>query len=478
VQELRAQIQALRAAGKPVLALLTDSDDADYFLATACDKVYVVPEATLLINGLSWDALFLGEALGRLGVRIEVARVGAYKNAPDQLTRADMSPEQAEAEGAFLQSIYAQYQSAVTGSRKLDAAKFTAAIAKGVLTPQDAKDAGLIDGIAYPDELGELTKALLGGRRISLVRDYPEWDNAPDRWGNLPKVGLVRISGDIIDGKSSSGFAGSFTGSETVVQGIQAAAADDRIRAIVVRVDSPGGSGNASSLIERALEKARAVKPVVVSLGNTAASGGYYVAVGGDAIWAEPTTLTGSIGVFVIKPDLSGLLRKLSLHDVILKQGERADVFNFTQPWTPGEQAAMQGYADAFYDRFIELVAKRRKLEKTAVDKIARGRIWSGADAKRLGLVDQLGSLDDALRDAKQRAGLDSDARVELQVYGGNPGVLPMNLLQAATGSDDSVSETLRELGLDESARDLFRALRLARTPGTLAALPFSYRLR
>ena len=434
-----------------------------------------MPEAALLINGLSWDTLFLGETLTRIGVRIDVARVGAFKNAPDQLTRSDMSPEQREAEETFLKTVYSEYTNAVTAARKIDKAKFDDALSHGILTPQQAKELGLIDGIAYPDQLNELATEVLG-RRASTVHDYADWNSFPDRWGSAPRIALVRIQGDIIEGKGGSGLGGSVAGSDSIIKGIEAARDDDTVRAIVVRVDSPGGSGNASNLIERAMEKAREKKPVIVSMGNTAASGGYYVAVGGDAIWAEPTTLTGSIGVFVIKPDTSGLLEKLSIHDVTLKQGERADIFSFTKPWSEGEQAAMQGFIDAFYDRFITLVATRRKLDKAAVDKIARGRIWSGADAKQLGLVDNLGSLDDAVRDAKQRAGLDPDERAELEVFGAKSSLIPDSLLD--TAAHDEVQQTLSELGLKESAQDTYRALRLAQTPGAVAALPFSYRLR
>ena len=475
VMEMREAIASLRKAGKPVIALLTDADDQDLFLASACNKIYAVPEAALLVNGLSWDTIFLGETLGRIGVRIDVARVGAFKNAPDQLTRSDMSPEQHEAEEAFLKTVYGEYTNAVTAGRKLDKTKFTDALSHGILTPDQAKSMGLIDGIAYPDQLNDLASEVLG-RRASTVRDYADWNNFPDRWGSAPCIALVRISGDIVEGKGGSGLDGNVAGSESIIKGIEAARDDDTVRAIVVRVDSPGGSGNASNLIERAMEKAREKKPVVVSMGNTAASGGYYVAVGGDSIWAEPTTLTGSIGVFVIKPDTSGLLEKLSIHDVTLKQGDRADIFNFTKPWSEGEQAAMQGFIDSFYDRFITLVATRRKLDKAAVDKIARGRIWSGADAKQLGLVDNLGSLDDAVRDAKQRAGLDPDERAELEVFGARSSLLPDSLLD--TAAHDEVKQTLTDLGLQDAASDTYRALRLAQTPGVVAALPFSYRLR
>jgi protease-4 len=475
VEELRQEIATLRAAGKPVLALLTDADDSDLFLASACDKIYAVPEATLLINGLSTDVVFLGEALSRLGVRVEVARVGAFKNAPDQLTRSDMSTEQREALTAFMTTAYGRYLEAVIAGRKLDKAKVEAALQKGILTPQEALSLGLIDGVGYPDELSALATTALG-RNATTFTGYEDWESAPDRWGSLPRIALIRVQGDIMEGKSvGGGFGPAVAGAETIVKGIDAAREDDAVKAIVVRVDSPGGSGNASNLIFRALEKARAKKPVVVSMGNTAASGGYYVAIGGDAIWAEPTTLTGSIGVFVIKPDVSGLFEKLSIHDVTVKQGERADIFGLTKHWNEGEQAAMQGYVDAFYDRFITLVAERRKLTKPQVDAVARGRIWSGTDAKARGLVDQLGSLQDAIADAKKRAGLDATERAELEIFGARGSVLPTSLLETTARGD--VQSVLTLLGLQAPTSEMLSALRLAQTPGVVAALPFTYRM-
>jgi protease-4 len=479
-EELRAQVAALRSAGKMVLALLTDAGDSDYFLASSCDKIYALPEATLLINGFSSEELFLGDALAKIGVRVDVARVGAYKNAPDQFTRGSMSPEQHEAISAYLNTAFQSYVTAVSKERNLTPEKFKALLERGILTPQQAQEAGLLDGIHYPDELSDLI-ATLTGHHVGIVHDYADWDLQTERWGELPHIALVRVVGTISDGKSRESPFGAETqaGAETLVKGIEQASEDDAVKAIVVRVDSPGGSGSASNLIYRALEKARAKKPVVVSMGNTAASGGYYIAVSGDVIYAEPTTLTGSIGVFALKPDLSGLLKLLSVGSASVDTNANANLFSLSKGWDAQEQAAMQGYVDAFYDRFISLVGERRKLDKSAVDQIARGRIWSGTDAKTRNLVDKLGSLDDAIADAKQRAGLDPDARAEIEIFGAPKGVLPSSVANIrARIVGDEVHSDLKQLGLDGVSSNVARALTEVSTPGVLAITPFELRIR
>jgi protease-4 len=483
IQELRSEIARLQAAGKPVVALLANADDATYFLASACKKVFVEPEATLLINGLSSDTVFVGDLLGHLGVKVNVARVGAYKNAPDQLTRGTMSDEQREALSAYLDTSWTEYVSGVSRDRGLDPEKFKAALQPGILSPQQAQALGLIDGIVFPDQLkDEVGKAV--GASVRLVNDYASATLSPDRWGSLPHVALVRIVGNITEGKSAGGSLGSgeSAGSETVVAALDAARTDSEVHAIVVRVDSPGGSGQASMLIERAIERAREKKPVVISMGNYAASGGYMVSMGGDVIFAEPATLTGSIGVFVIKPDVSGLLQHLSIGSETVKRGDHADIFDMDHGWDEAEQKVMQGYADDFYDRFITLVSQRRGLDKAAVDAVARGRVWSGQDALARKLVDQLGSLDDALLEAKKRAGLEADALVSLEVVGSpKPSIGgPLSPLLGRVASEvglgtpaDPLLDVLQPLGLAGPAGQAARALMLARTPGVVAALPF-----
>ncbi len=445
VEELRAELLALRQAGKRVVAAFMDGGNAEYQLATAAEKIWAVPQATFMVNGYSASATFLAETLNKVGVTVDVARVGAYKNAPDQLTRTDMSPEERQVLNRYLDQLSAGMVEQVAQSRKLAPEKFREVIDRGILSAQAAKDAGLVDGVVYPDELPKLIEELQGGV-VDFSYDYPGPPTFPRRWGVGPRIGIVLVDGLISEGKSRSDPLGAtrVAGAESIIKALEAAAEDPTVRAVVVRVDSSGGSGSASDLIWRAVIKLRERKPVVVSMGDYAASGGYYVAMAGDEVLAEPTTLTGSIGVFAIKPNVGPLLEKIGAKRVVLKRGDKADLLSLDHPWSPEEQKAMQRYVDEFYDVFITKVAESRKLDKAKVDALAQGRVHSGADAKDLGLVDALGGLDDAIERAKARASLaGSDVDVALI----RPESGAMNLEFASAEGDESLARISKLLG-------------------------------
>jgi len=465
-EELRAGIEGLRRAGKKVLFYLESGGDLDYAVASAADRIVVAPQAILAVNGFSATALFAGAGLEKLGVKAEFVRVGTYKNAPDVFTRSDMSQEQREVTNALLDDVFGRYVSEVTRKRHLDEGKFRRLLDRGLVTPQEALREGLVDGLAYPDQLEEEVRKVLGGGSISLRKtslDRPAVRD--DRWVPRPRIGVVRVEGDIARGAGgSSPFGGvEIAGSDTIARRIHALADDPSVRAIVVRIDSPGGDGTASDLIWRELVRAREEKhkPVVASMGDVAASGGYYVAVAADRIYAEPSTITGSIGVFIGKFDLHNLYGGLGLTMVTNKRGESADLFTTTRPLTDAERQMMQGWVDAFYSEFVGRVAQGRKMSPAQVDALARGRVWSGAQAVERGLVDRLGGLRDALADAKQRAGFGPGDEVAID----DPGRAESRL-----GPDVSVlPEQIR--GLSEGAA---RLLALLGEPGTLrAALPF-----
>ncbi len=435
-EELRTAISELRGAGKKVVALVMDAEDDEYYLATAAEKIYAVPQATFLVNGYTASATFLAGALTKLGVKVDVARVGAYKNAPDEYTRTDMSPEQREVLDEFLDGIFERYVAAVSEARKIPAEQFKAALASGILAPDAAQKAGLIDGILYPDELqdrlGELT-----GQRVRLTDKVGGDPRAQQRWGVRPRVAVIPITGTIAEGKSRSNPFGalSVAGAETILEALSRANDDPDVVAIVVRVDSPGGSGAASDLIWRAIKKVRENKPVVASMGDYAASGGYYVAMAGQEIFAEPSTLTGSIGVFAVKPSIGPLLEKLGINRVTLNRGDKADLLSLTNEWSPEEQQAMQQYIDSFYDTFITKVAESREMTKEAVDQVARGRVWSGARAIDIGLVDELGGLREAVTRAKVLAGYEADRDLDVHLYGRERGFFSLPLGEASAGT-------------------------------------------
>jgi len=464
-EELRSGIEELRAAGKKVAFYLESAGDLDYSVASAADRVYAAPQAVLAVNGFSATALFAGAGLDKLGVKAEFVRVGAYKNAPDVFTRRDMSSEQREVVNALLDDVFGRYVRRVTQARHLDEEKFRRLLDRGLQTPQEAQAQGLVDRLVYPDQLEEEVGTLIGGH-VALEKVGTEPPSVRSlRWTPPPTVAVVRVEGNIARGEGGSdplGFV-EVAGSESIARRIHRLADDPSVKAIVVRVDSPGGDGSASDLIWRELTRARREKgkPVVASMGDVAASGGYYVAVAADEIYAEPSTVTGSIGVFAGKFDLEELYRELGLKLTTVKRGKSADLFSTARALTDEERRTLQEWVDAFYGQFVDRVAEGRRLPRERVDELGRGRVWSGNQALERGLVDKIGGLREAIAAAKSRAGIAQDEPVLLDDEGKRE-VSFLPALQVLPGS-------FRPL----SARVL-RALSLLGEPGTLRAiLPF-----
>ncbi|MBI5544012.1 MAG: S49 family peptidase, partial [Deltaproteobacteria bacterium] len=308
VEELRQALVSLRSSGKRLWALFMDGGDNEYLLATAAERIWAVPQATFQVNGYSTTATFLAATLAGLGVKVDVARVGEYKTAPDSFTRTSMSPEEREMLDAWLDGLYRRSLATIEKARSLGTDPLRATLDRGILTAGGAKEAGLIDEIVYPDELQKMLENG-HGRSLDLVGEETKEVAWPRRWGARPRIAIVNVEGLIAEGKSRSDPFGltRVAGAESALRELQMAVDDPLTKAIVVRVDSTGGSGAASDLVWRAIRKVREFKPVVVSMGDYAASGGYYIAMAGERVFAEPSTLTGSIGVFALKPDLSGL---------------------------------------------------------------------------------------------------------------------------------------------------------------------------
>jgi protease-4 len=466
-EELRAGIEKLRASGKYVLFYLESGGDLEYSVALAADRIYTAPEAVLLVNGFAATALFAAAGLDKLGVKAEFFRVGAYKNAPDLFTRTGMSREQREVESSLLDDLYGRYVKRISDARHLDESKVKSLLDEGILKPGEAVQAGLFDGLVYPDQLEEEAGKLLGAK-VSLRKIGTEEPARRDvRWGGLPKIAVVRVVGTIARGEGGRDPFGAVrvAGSDAIARRIRRAADDPGVSAIVVRIDSPGGDGTASDLIWRELVRARKEKrkPVIASMGDVAASGGYYVAVGADAIFAEPGTVTGSIGVFVGHFDAEELLGKLGLNLETVKRGASADLFTPNRALTDREKTIFQSWVSSFYDDFVSRVAEGRGLSKSEVDRVAQGRVWTGAQALERRLVDRLGGLEDALAEAKRRAGIDPDEEVELD----DEESVAVELTDFAGAAVLDVVP----MGMGPRA---VRALRLLGEPGTLrAALPF-----
>ena len=479
-EELRAELVRLRKAGKKVAAVLLSGGDKEYLIATGADRIWVSPQSFLDVNGLTANAIFLGDTMQKLGIKWDVARVGPYKDAPDALTRASLSREARETLDTFLDVEMRRYEGLVSEARGLSSERFRTVLEEGLLPPRLAVRERLADDVVDPAQLDRAGTALVPDGRWSGTY----WPPIPERrWGEPRRIAVVPVMGVITSGRSRSdplGFSRS-AGSETIQRGLRDAENDPRVAAIVIRVDSGGGDGLASDIIYRSVLRARTRKPVIATMGGAAASGGYYAAMGADWVLAEPTTLTGSIGVFVLKPGLEGLGKKLGINVETLKRGPLSDILGFYKPWTPAEQAAAQRWVDAFYEDFVSEVARSRKMERQRVDAVARGRVWSGEDALSRGLVDALGGMPEAIAEARRRAGVPDGEELDLVTYGG-----PVGLFGALTGENGVLTQL--GVGVESEAPAPDALQRLAREvgipslfmlePGLKAALPFELQLQ
>jgi protease-4 len=465
VQELRSAITRFRESGKPAYAHLEFCGNKEYYLATACSKVYAVPTALLDVSGLSTEVTFFRGTLDKLGVQAQFEGVGKYKNAPNQFTETGFTGPHREQMEALLDSLYGEYVSGIATARKLEPEQVQALIDQGPYDAVSAQKAGLVDELLYRDQLEQKlsgAEELKPGRYVKASRGMA--------FDSRPRMALVYAVGEIIPGESrTSPFGGSFAGSDTVAGALREAREDASIKAIVLRVDSPGGSGTASDVIWREVELARKSKPVVVSMGDVAASGGYYIAMGSDAIVAQPGTITGSIGVFGGKFSLRGLYDKIGLSKEILTRGEHSALFSEYRPWSDEERARVRALMVAFYDDFIAKAAQGRRKERDEVHALAQGRVWTGAEAKRIGLVDHLGGLDLAVSVAKERAKIGKDQDVRLVELPERKGLLETLLERQEEGA---------EAALPRDLRAMLRFATLLRDGQPLARLPFDLRIR
>lgn len=404
--EVRAGIERLRAAGKKVYAYILSVGDAEYLMASACDAIFSAGEAMYIVDGVRSSITYYGGAAEQLGIGVDVARVGAYKSFPDQFTRKDMSDEQRETLNAFLDTADSLLSERVTSRRGMSVEAWKAGLDEGIKPPRRAVELKQIDAVVTPQQLDERLKAELP--EVKATKSYRPFDFRDVRWGSKRKIAVVPVLGSINGGRNqSSPIGGAISGAESFIEAISEAAQDPDVKAIVLRVDSGGGDGLASDLMYRAVLEAKKKKPVVASMGDAAASGGYYVAMGADEVWANPTTLTGSIGVFYAKPAIKNLANKYGVTQESITRSKLAGVADFFDPWTEDQRLAAQKWIDDFYDTFITEVAASRKMKKEDVDLVARGRVWSGRDAKAKGLVDSLGGLMEAVQSAKVKGGID-----------------------------------------------------------------------
>jgi protease-4 len=462
VQELRSAVVRFRKSGKPVYGYVEFCGNKEYYLLTACTKVYALPTAILQVAGLSAEVTFFRKSLDKLGVQAQFEGVGKYKNAPNTVTESSFTEPHREQMTALVDSLFSQYLDGIAQGRGKTRDEVRALVDRGPFDGPEALRAGLVDGLMYQDEL----EPKLGGASRVTAGRYARSGGGffLDR---RPKLALVYAVGDIVPGESqSSGLAGDFAGSDTIGRAIRTARTDSDIKAIVFRIDSPGGFGPAADAIRREVQLAQKEKPVIVSMGDLAASGGYYVTIGSGAIIAQPGTITGSIGVFSGKFSVRGLYDKLGISKEILARGAHAAMFSTYRPWNEDERSKIRTQNVAFYEDFVQKVATGRGKSYDEIDAVAQGRVWTGADAIKAGLVDRLGGLDEAIALAKEKARIPRSQSVSLVVLPEPKGFLEM-LVQRQ--EDDAVA---RVLPLD--VRALVHWARSLSTEGPLARLPFA----
>jgi protease-4 len=407
-QELRLLISSLRKAGKHVVCHLEDATGSEYYACAGADQVLIDPAGSLRLLGGSADMLLLGETLHKVGLRADFVRIGAYKSAPEQLTQSTMSEPAREEVRALLDDVHNRTLSDLAKDLSVPAGRVADIMDDGPQLASQALRDGLVRAAIDEERVKQGELAIFGDHPIvDSVASY-----VPSDWNAGPRVGVVMIDGAIVDGDNVDipFIDVHMSGGKTVVQAIDAMLCDPLVRAIVVRVDSPGGAVLASDQIWRAIRRAREHKPVVVSMGAVAASGGYYVASAADEIWADPSTLTGSIGIFYGKVDAVQLAEKLGIGIEVFQRGKRAGAESLWRPFSPDERAALVDRLRAYYRLFLERVAAGRGKTPEQVDQVARGRVYSGDAALRLGLVDHLGGLASALARARQLGHISDDA--------------------------------------------------------------------
>lgn len=421
LQEIRDAIVDFRRSGKPAIAYLEDGLEREYYLATACDRVFLMPTSILELNGIASYDLFLRGTLDKIGTYPDLLAVGEYKTAINLFTEKGYTTAHREQAASLNRDLYDQLVGAIAEGRRKNVAEVRALLEQGPFLPEEALRVGLIDDLAYEDQVDD--KVPIGTREWRRV-DVDEYEGV--RLSSLglnqgPRLAVIYAVGVINTGRSGwSPSDGPVVGSDTLIEYVRKARGDASVRAIVLRVDSPGGSAVASDAIWRELlitRQGQSAKPVVISMSDLAASGGYYISMAGSDIVAQPGTLTGSIGIYSGKMVTAGTFGKLGVTIDGVKNGTFADMQSPTRAYSAEERAKILEQMQSYYDQWIEKIAESRGMTPERVDAIAQGRVWTGKQARQIGLVDELGGLDRAVALAKQRAKIAADQEVEIVVY-------------------------------------------------------------
>ncbi|MBW4654726.1 MAG: signal peptide peptidase SppA [Kaiparowitsia implicata GSE-PSE-MK54-09C] len=419
LRELRQALETFRESDKPIYAYSDSWSERDYYLTSVATTVMMNPTGAMEFNGLSAETLYFAGALERLGVDVQPIRAGDFKSAVEPFTRTDSSPEDRQQRQSLLDDLWQSFLTDTAASRDLSPEALQAlADEKGLLLPEEAQTAGLVDEVRYADEVLESLKAIAAPhrdpsnngaetfRRVSLsgyITAMPPARRQGDR------VALVYLDGDIVAGASGQRQIGG----DRTMSLLRQLREDDDVKAVVLRINSPGGSATASDAIAREVALTQVEKPVIASMGSVAASGGYQIATHAQTIYASPNTVTGSIGVFGLIPNFQQIANNNGITWDVVKTGRLADMMTVTRPQTTEELAIQQNIVNRLYTSFLDMVAETRDLPPQQVAEIAQGRVWSGVSAQQVGLVDELGGLDDALAAAAAAASLGDTWQVQ-----------------------------------------------------------------
>lgn len=466
-QDLRDAFADFRKSKKPLLALLEQEaagGNLEYYLASAAERVYLSPAATAPLNGLASQFFFLGGVWEKLDIELTVEKIREYKTMGDMLANKRMTDAHREMANSLLDNIDAQFVAAIAEARGLEPQAVRDIIEQCPVSPASYERAGLSDGTRYLEALHDA----LGGEQTPLVK-LDHYNNARPRIAADKRIAVVYAVGTIIAGESGTTIAGQVVGADTLREALQEAVADTSVRAVVLRVDSPGGSALAADQVWRATQKVRDKKPLVVSMSDVAASGGYYISTGADRIVAQPATLTGSIGVVFVRPSVPRFLANLGIHTETIARGRFAHLDDITMPLDREGRAKLVAEMEHIYAQFVDRVASGRRMTTAEVDEIGRGRVWTGAQAVENKLVDALGGFFTAVEAAKQAAAIDPAEEVELVFY---PKRKPLiaRLIEILGGQ--------AAVRLPEPLRQFGRAAPVFGDGGPLTLMPLSIHIR
>jgi protease-4 len=408
-EEIRNALIDFKKSGKFIIAYSEIYTQGFYYLASVADKVYLNPKGIIEFGGFSSEITFLKGALDKLGIEAQVIKVGTYKSAVEPLVLTKMSDANRMQVTAYLGSLYDHFLTGIAKSRGINKdSLFNYANEMRIKEPEDALKFKLVDGLKYKDEIllelkGRTDVKEKENLKSVELSDYTKSDDEDKKEVSSNRIAVVYASGDIAGGDGDDNSIGS----ETISKALRKIRLDDKIKAVVLRVNSPGGSSLASDVIWREVMLTQKVKPIIVSMGDVAASGGYYISCAADSIYAEPNTITGSIGIFAILPNMQKLFNdKLGVTFDGVKTGKFADIGNTTRPLTPEERMILQSQINHGYDDFTKAVAAGRHKTQEYINSIGQGRVWTGEQALKIGLVDRLGNIDDAVRSAAKKAKL------------------------------------------------------------------------